>query len=630
MYDCKIETKYDAIYTGDSYDDIYEFYNCILDVQGPSSTNQGGEGLNIGNLVNNVGTIRLFGGSINVINQYSHNYGVYVWNYGNVELYGTKITTSGAQTNRDLSKGSKGILSINGVYYDTTKTFGTITYLDANPILTSLKTVDGASSGLDADLLDGQEGSYYATASGYIPYTGASSAVNLNGQNLSNVGTLGAGVSTLSGGNANNPFTLLNLNNTVTPTTGQVGQTSDLVFNLTGQVRDIVALSEAAKIRAYKVSDWWHASALTDHDSGLKFYTTHNGTSTLQLTISDVGTATFVGNLNAGSITGTTGEFDSGLGVGVAPSSDYGINIEGTGKTIGVKFINDALYDNLIGFGSYNEIVASGDNSNAYGSYNAIYGSGWTSHIYGSDNYIASYGGYTNQTLYGVRSQISPHAGSVVAYGEYIYNTASDTINNPTANQVGLYINWSIPGTDTGNKRWAIYNGSTNTTAGKVFLGIDNVKTYLGTGFDWSISASADAQANLNITREVGTGYIDFGAAPILTTGTLGAGVGTLTSLNLTATSNQIVLQSAGVTTTLTESGTSSNKVLTLPNATGTLAYSVVGTYAPIDTYINQTLLTTSTPTFSSLKVGSGCFITGGKVNTLVGESEVIRKVIMA
>ena len=33
--------------------------------------------------------------------------------------------------------------------------------MTAAEILTEIKTVDGASSGLDADLLDGQEGTYY-------------------------------------------------------------------------------------------------------------------------------------------------------------------------------------------------------------------------------------------------------------------------------------------------------------------------------------------------------------------------------------------------------------------------------------------------------------------------------------
>ena len=44
----------------------------------------------------------------------------------------------------------------------------------ASEILTAIKTVDGAASGLDADLLDGQQGSYYYAASnpnGYTTYT---------------------------------------------------------------------------------------------------------------------------------------------------------------------------------------------------------------------------------------------------------------------------------------------------------------------------------------------------------------------------------------------------------------------------------------------------------------------------
>ena len=43
----------------------------------------------------------------------------------------------------------------------TNASWGTITQETASSILTKVKTVDGASSGLDADLLDGQQGSYY-------------------------------------------------------------------------------------------------------------------------------------------------------------------------------------------------------------------------------------------------------------------------------------------------------------------------------------------------------------------------------------------------------------------------------------------------------------------------------------
>ena len=123
------------------------------------------------------------------------------------------------------------------------------------------------------------------------------SGVSGRTDNYTTTGTLGAGVSTFAGNNANAAFTLLNLNNNVTPTTGQVAQTSDLVFNLTQSINSVVSLHEAAKISAYKVSDWFHASAETDTDSGLKFWTTNSGTETLQLTIDEAGLTTFVGNI---------------------------------------------------------------------------------------------------------------------------------------------------------------------------------------------------------------------------------------------------------------------------------------------------------------------------------------------
>jgi 3-deoxy-D-arabino-heptulosonate 7-phosphate (DAHP) synthase len=44
----------------------------------------------------------------------------------------------------------------------------------ASEILALLKTVDGAGSGLDADLLDGQSSAYFATASALSSHTGNS------------------------------------------------------------------------------------------------------------------------------------------------------------------------------------------------------------------------------------------------------------------------------------------------------------------------------------------------------------------------------------------------------------------------------------------------------------------------
>ena len=53
----------------------------------------------------------------------------------------------------------------------------------AAQVLTKVKTVDGSGSGLDADLLDGQHGSYYAPAShvhSYLPLTGGTLTGTLN------------------------------------------------------------------------------------------------------------------------------------------------------------------------------------------------------------------------------------------------------------------------------------------------------------------------------------------------------------------------------------------------------------------------------------------------------------------
>ena len=71
-------------------------------------------------------------------------------------------------------------------------------------VLSGSATMDDVANGssttmrtnLNADLLDGQHGAYYASASGYVPYTGATTTLNLGAQNLTTTGTLGAGAIT--------------------------------------------------------------------------------------------------------------------------------------------------------------------------------------------------------------------------------------------------------------------------------------------------------------------------------------------------------------------------------------------------------------------------------------------------
>ena len=81
----------------------------------------------------------------------------------------TKLNLSGGQMTGNLTfSGSQTVdgrdLSVDGAKLDGIET-GATADQTASEILTLVKTVDGTGSGLDADLLDGQEGSYYRNAS---------------------------------------------------------------------------------------------------------------------------------------------------------------------------------------------------------------------------------------------------------------------------------------------------------------------------------------------------------------------------------------------------------------------------------------------------------------------------------
>lgn len=121
--------------------------------------------------------------------------------------------------------------------------------------------------------------------------------------------------------------------------------------------------------------------------------------------------------------------------------------------------------------------------------------------------------------------QYKPYTTGEQAYGLYLDNTATATINNPTQFQTGIYVNNDRLGTDTGNKAWSIYNAGTDTDGSEIFLGGDNIRTYFGTGFDsWMYDDGTNFNFNSSSNRiwtfgnSTGLGTIRYGSALTSTT----------------------------------------------------------------------------------------------------------------
>jgi len=99
-----------------------------------------------------------------------------------------------------------------------------------------------------------------------------------------------------------------------------------------------------------------------------------------------------------------------------------------------------------------------------------------------------------------------------------------------------------------------------------------------------------------------------------LTIGTLGVGAITGTSLKIIESGVSPSLYGIFSVPNLS----SSDKTYTFPTVSGWVAYSSVGTYAGIDSYINQAVLTTSSPTFVGLTL-TGLALSSGSITSTTG-----------
>lgn len=120
--------------------------------------------------------------------------------------------------------------------------------------------------------------------------TGTGADPYLVALNMGNANTWTALQSTSLDGN-NAALEVAQYANTNQATTGQVGDTAAISFDLMGTSDGggTYAAAEAGRIEVYKVSDWFNASGTADNDSGFKFWVNTGGTFIARATLDNEG-----------------------------------------------------------------------------------------------------------------------------------------------------------------------------------------------------------------------------------------------------------------------------------------------------------------------------------------------------
>jgi hypothetical protein len=204
-------------------------------------------------------------------------------------------------------------------------------------------------------------------------------------------------------------------------------------------------------------------------------------------------------NLLGGKQGGTTNEYYHLTSA--ENSGDWGIkklsNISSSG---GYEYLNMAIAGNT--YGVLSQLAPGGNNRIIISGAFYAYGTNAT----------------TGQGLTGIMGIAEPHSITDTSIGGYFCLGYGNTLNDPTVDEIGLYVVHSCAGTDANAKKWAFYNATNDNGAyvgGKVFLGGDNHKTYWGHDKDASIYYDG---TDLNINpKEVGTGIVKISSGLIVT-----------------------------------------------------------------------------------------------------------------
>jgi hypothetical protein len=388
---------------------------------------------------------------------------------------------------------------------------------------------DGAGSGLDADLLDGNDSSAFALTSHWHSFLNASDGAPANALYVDADGDVGIGTTspgyplTVLGANRSSAAWLENdgsytgttyglyiksLDNTAGGSNYRYGIRTESYNDYTTYGASLASYGSGPAnsygLHSYggnSYTDGANGPAFGGHLVGTSSLGTAYGTYSTSYASNSASTNTVYGSYNnayhygtAGPVYGSysqvtgsnTGDTYGYYASSVKSSADTG------GTAYGGYFIADnnrsggysyGLYSEAIGangrrYGLYNKVITSGTNSYTnYGVYSQVQNTNGTAIGYyaeiGTDSTTSAYGGYVDigttgaatGNLYGYRSFVDHSGNEGYAYGVYTSVTASNT-----GNTYGGSFNASSISGDTGSL-YGVYAYVDNDTTGTKYAG---------------------------------------------------------------------------------------------------------------------------------------------------------------
>ena len=317
----------------------------------------------------------------------------------------------------------------------------------AAEILTAIKTVDGAGSGLDADLLDGQTSAYYATAASVTAVNAKDPVLTITGDvsgtatftNLGNA-TLTATVADDSHAhvisNVDGLQTALNTKanlagpaltgNPTAPTQDAANNSTRIATTafVTGKVNDVIGIAGSTLDTLGELS-----ASLAADQSGLASLTSTVGTKLAKASnLSDVGSAA---------------TSRANLGVDTKSATYTGVSGDISINSSGVAVIADDSHNHIIG--NVDGLQAALNAKQASGTYNTVIG---------TDTDVDTSGATVIDNIYMTDGVITSHGTRTLTLANLGYSGASNanyiTNNNQLSNGAG-YITSYVNNIDMGS-----------------------------------------------------------------------------------------------------------------------------------------------------------------------------------